>query len=67
MYLIYMGFCVVCEIIVYLYVPETRGKPVEEMGTLFGEEVVLHMTSDGRGVVEKPNEVIVEEIEDVKN
>ena len=65
MYLIYMGFCVICEIVVYFYVPETRAKPVEEMGALFGEEseVMLHMTSDGKGIVEKPGGVHVEEVE----
>lgn len=47
----------------YFYVPETRGKPVEEMGALFGEDVILHMTSDGRGLIEKPNAVVVGEIE----
>ncbi|KIV79067.1 hypothetical protein PV11_06654 [Exophiala sideris] len=53
MYLIFMGLSLTCEVIVYFYVPETRGKPVEEIGALFGDEVVLHMTSDGRGLVEK--------------
>ncbi len=65
MYLIYMGCCVVCEIVVFFYVPETRAKPVEEMGALFGEEneVMLHMTADGKGIVEKPGGVHVEEVE----
>ena len=49
----------------FFYVPETRAKPVEEMGALFGEEdeVMLHMTSDGKGIVEKPDGVHVEEVE----
>lgn len=53
MYLIYMSLCIVSEVIVYYYIPETRLKPVEEIGALFGDEVVLHMTADGRDLVEK--------------
>lgn len=55
MYLIYMVFCIISEIVVYFYVVETRARPVEEMAALFGEEneVVLHMTSDGKGFEEK--------------
>ncbi|EXJ68554.1 uncharacterized protein A1O5_08347 [Cladophialophora psammophila CBS 110553] len=63
MYLIYMALCLVCEIVVYFFIPETRGRPVEEMGALFGEEVVLHMTLDGRGLVEKTEGVAFEQIE----
>ncbi|KAH0847282.1 hypothetical protein AYO21_07328 [Fonsecaea monophora] len=65
MYLIFMAFCIVCEVVVYFFVPETRGLPVEEMGTLFGDEVVLHMTLDGRGLVEKEKTegVVMEQIE----
>lgn len=53
MYLIYMGFSIVCGVIAYFYVPETKGLPIEEMGMLFNDGVALHMTSDGRGIVEK--------------
>ncbi|KIW67196.1 hypothetical protein, variant [Phialophora macrospora] len=63
MYLIFMAFCLVCEVVVWAYVPETRGLPVEEMGALFGDEVVLHMTSDGRGLVEKSDGVVLDHIE----
>lgn len=28
------------------------GLPVEEIGALFGDRVVLHLTADGYGVVE---------------
>ncbi|OQV04558.1 hypothetical protein CLAIMM_09418 [Cladophialophora immunda] len=66
MYLIFMALCIVCEVVVYLFVPETRGRPVEEMGALFGEEVVLHMTLDGRGLVEKTEGVALEQIEVVE-
>lgn len=63
MYLVYMGLSVACGIIAYFYVPETKGLPIEEMGALFGDEVALHMTSDGRGIVEKPEGVEVEQVE----
>ncbi len=64
MYIIFMALCIICEIFVYLYVPETRGKPVEEMGEIFGDTVDVHITSDGRGLVEKSKAVV--EVEDVK-
>lgn len=60
MYLIYMGLSIACGIIAYFYVPETKGLPIEEMGALFGDKVALHMTPDGRGIVEKPE---VEQVE----
>ncbi|KAJ9609896.1 hypothetical protein H2200_006225 [Cladophialophora chaetospira] len=63
MYLIFMGFCIICEVLVYLFVVETRGLPIEEMGALFGDEVVLHMTSDGRGLVEKNDGVTLDHVE----
>ena len=66
MYLIFMGFCIVCEVLVYLFVIETRGRPIEEMGALFGDEVVLHMTSDGRGLVEKSDGIALNHVEVVQ-
>jgi hypothetical protein len=67
MYLIFMGLCVICEILVYFFIIETRGRPVEEMGALFGDEVVLHMTSNGYGLVEKGDGVALEQVELVEN
>lgn len=32
--------------------PETTGLSLEEMGALFGDTVVTHMTADGHGLVE---------------
>ncbi len=63
MYLIFMGFCLICEVLVYFFIVETRGRPVEEMGALFGDEVVLHMTSDGRGLVEKTDGIALDHVE----
>lgn len=49
--------------ITYFYIPETKGMPVEEMGVLFHEEVALHMTDDGQGIIGKPEEVHLEVLE----
>ena len=53
MYLIYMTLCIIAWPIVYVYIPETTKIPVEELGAMFGDEVVVHMTTDGYGLVEE--------------
>jgi hypothetical protein len=53
MYLIYMTLCIFSGIIVYFFIPETRMKPIEELGDLFGDEVVIHLTDNGLGIVEE--------------
>jgi hypothetical protein len=55
---VYCGLCIISAIIVYFWIPETKGLPIEEIGALFGDEVVVHLTADGHGVVE------VEQVED---
>lgn len=61
MFLIYAGLCVIAFIGVYIFIPETKGLPVEEIGELFGDNVAVHLTADGEGIVEdKPNEVQAE-------
>ncbi|KIX02609.1 uncharacterized protein Z518_08551 [Rhinocladiella mackenziei CBS 650.93] len=60
MYFLYMGLCIISTIIVYFYVPETKQIPVEEIGALFGDEVVVHLTADGHGIVEEQKMVKVE-------
>ena len=63
MFLIYAGLCVLSFIGTYLYIPETKGLPVEEIGALFGDTVAVHLTADGEGIVEdKQVEVQVENI-----
>jgi hypothetical protein len=52
MYLLYCGLCIISAIIIYFWIPETKGLPVEEIGALFGDEVVVHLTADGHGIVE---------------
>lgn len=46
-YLVWVACDIVSYMIVYFWVPETAQKTLEEMGDLFGDEVVLHMAADG--------------------
>ena len=50
--MIYMALSAISAVITYLYLPETKGLPIEEIGALFGDEVVVHLTQDGHGLVE---------------
>lgn len=52
MYLLWMGLCIISAVIVYFFIPETARLPMEEIGALFGDEVVVHLTSDGHGILE---------------
>lgn len=61
MYFLYMGLCIISTIVVYFYIPETKQIPIEEIGALFGDEVVVHLTADGNGIVEEGKEVKIEE------
>ncbi|KAH8696454.1 general substrate transporter [Talaromyces proteolyticus] len=49
---LYMGLCFISTVVVYFFICETKGLPVEEIGGLFGDKVVVHLTSDGQGIVE---------------
>ena len=67
MYLIFAALCVISAIVIYFFIPETKGLPVEEIGDLFGDKVVVHLTQDGQGIVEKlegPNAEFVEVVMD---
>ncbi|PMD47956.1 general substrate transporter [Hyaloscypha variabilis F] len=63
MYLLWMGLCIISAFIVYFFIPETARLPMEEIGALFGDEVVIHLTSDGHGILEDKMEVEVVHIE----
>ena len=65
MYLLYMALCICCTIIVYLLVPETKQIPLEEIGALFGDEIVVHLTADGHDIVEKQLELSDAPVESV--
>jgi len=59
--LIYFALAIVAAILAWFCVVETKGLPVEEIGALFGDEVVVHLTADGHSIVEdKPG---AEEVE----
>jgi len=65
MYLLWMGLCLICTFLVYLYIPETKRLPIEEIGALFGDDVIVHLTSDGHGLVEADAKRGLEHIENV--
>jgi Sugar (and other) transporter len=51
-YLLWCGLCVVSFFIVYFFIPETARLPMEEIGALFGDEVVVRLTADGHSILE---------------
>jgi len=52
-YLVFMGLSLICWVMVYLWIPETKGLPIEEIGELFGDTVVVYLTKDRLGIVEE--------------
>jgi hypothetical protein len=71
MYYLYFGLCMVSAVVIYFLIPETRLVPVEELGALFGDAVVAHLTPDGHGILEDKGPIaeMVEEVplEDKQN
>jgi hypothetical protein len=53
MYMIWFCCNIVSTVLVYFFMPETKGKTLEEMGELFGDEVVVHLGEDGQIVEQK--------------
>jgi hypothetical protein len=45
----------VSTVIVYFFIPETTNMSLEEIGALFGDPVMVHLTADGQGIVENDN------------
>ncbi|KAL3441972.1 general substrate transporter [Aspergillus insuetus] len=64
MFYLYFGLCMISAVVIYFFIPETRHVPVEELGALFGDAVVVHLTPDGHGIVEDKG-ATVETVEDV--
>ena len=60
MYFLYTGLCLISTVTIYLYIPETKQISMEEIGALFGDEVAVHITADGQGIVEDVEMVKVE-------
>jgi len=44
-------------VVVYFLIPETKRIPIEEIGALFGDEVVVHLTCDGHAIVEEDTDI----------
>ncbi|OAL22035.1 hypothetical protein AYO20_11271 [Fonsecaea nubica] len=51
-YLVFISCDVVCFAMLYKWLPETGNLTLEEIGKLFGDEVVTHFAQDGNGLVE---------------
>lgn len=51
-YFVWFACGAISAVGVYFLIFETRGKTLEEIGELFGDQVVVHMTADGRGIME---------------
>jgi hypothetical protein len=66
MYLIFAGLCLIGGILTYFLIPETKGLPIEEIGALFGDIVVAHLTEDGYGIVEKSEDLTVPSVDTMK-
>lgn len=65
MFLIYCVICIFSFFVVYFFIPETKGLPVEEIGAIFDDKVAVHLIADGEGgIIEEKQEV--EMVEDAK-
>ncbi|KAL1899790.1 hypothetical protein Sste5346_002656 [Sporothrix stenoceras] len=53
MYMVWFACSMATPFVIYFFVPETKGRTLEEVAELFGDRVVLHMTADGTDIVEK--------------
>lgn len=63
MYMVWFSCNIVSTIVVYFFLPESSGKTMEEMGDLFGDEVVVRMADNGRELVEGEGQVNLETFE----
>lgn len=52
MYMVWFSCNTVSTIVVYFFLPESVNKTIEEMGDLFGDEVVIHMAPNGQDLLE---------------
>lgn len=63
MYMVWFAVTIVSSVLIYFFVPETKGLALEEIGELFGDKVVVHMTADQKGILEDKEGGNVEEYE----
>jgi hypothetical protein len=59
MYMVWFAVSIISSILIYFFIPETKGLALEEIGELFGDKVVLHMTADGRGIIEAKGDGLI--------
>ncbi len=64
MFLIYCVICICSFFVVYFFIAETKGLPMEEIGALFDDKVAVHVTADGEGIIEEKQGV--EMVEDAR-
>lgn len=43
---------IVSTAVIYFFLPESANKTIEEMGDLFGDEVIVHMAPNGLDLLE---------------
>lgn len=53
MYMVWFACNMVSTVIIYFVIPETKQHSLGEIGELFGDKVVVHMTADGNAIMEK--------------
>lgn len=51
-YMVWFACDIVSFVVIYFFIPETSNLSLEEIGALFGDTVVVHLTEDGHGIVE---------------
>lgn len=51
-YMVWFSCNVVSTIIIYFFIKETSNLTLEDIGELFGDKVVVHLTNDGTDIVE---------------
>jgi len=65
LYIVFIACNVVSTVLIYFFVPETSRLSLEEIGELFGDEVVVHLSADGHGIVEQQKLQAAVHIEEV--
>jgi hypothetical protein len=56
MYMVWFSVTCVSSVLIYFFIPETKGLALEVIGEIFGDAVAIHLTSDQRGIIEAGGE-----------